>query len=719
MLQSILKRVSIHSQRTSTILRRMTTSSSQLSQSYLAERNAPVIMLSAASFFKQLTEKEKLYAHYLVKAAHAGTRVVLRQVSHESESIFDMLLSIHKAMAGRYQESEANTLFLEYTSQFLSNLGNFNSFGDTKFVPRCTPEHFLSLLEEAGLDKTAKPATEGCPFATYQELVEVGVYHVDAKSAMLGFPDVGHTTAYYFNGVSKADMQLLQKEVFAAHDIMPENVRVKKGDDGNFVILVASAEDKAAENYPTTPIQLSDGHTAEFQFGDHKREMKMIAGYLAKAGEYAANETQRKMIEQYVKHFTTGDMKAHKESQKLWVKDLAPIIETNTGFIETYRDPAGIIGEYESLVAISNKEQTKKFAAMVSAAEKFLSLLPWGPEYEKPKFQPPDFTSLEVLAFAGSGIPSGINIPNYDDVRINVGFKNVSLGNIVSASTKTQKPTFLSDADGELFNKYQVDSFEVQVGIHELLGHGSGKLLSELQDGSFNFDRTNPPLGVNGEPVSTYYGKGETWGSKFGQLAGPFEECRAEVIAMYLITNRELLSIFGFTTKEEQDNIIYTSHLLMVRAGLMALDFWDPATKNWGQPHMQARFSIMKTFLEYSPNKDLLKLTYSKPDFDDLKIELRRDLVETAGHEAMKDYLRHLHIYKASGDVENGSNYFVDRSTVTPELAKFRDVVRKKKLPRRQFIQANTFLEHEGQVSLQEYEPTFEGMIKSFVEREY
>ena len=141
--------------------------------------------------------------------------------------------------------------------------------------------------------------------------------------------------------------------------------------------------------------------------------MGLIAGYLKKAAENAANENQKKMHLAYADSFEGGSQETWKNSQRYWIRDKKPMVESNIGFVETYRDPHGIHGEWEGFAAIVNLERTRAFGALVDSAESMIPRLPWSAAFEKDKFLSPDFTSLEVLSFAGGGIPAGINIVGY------------------------------------------------------------------------------------------------------------------------------------------------------------------------------------------------------------------------------------------------------------------------------------------------------------------
>jgi dipeptidyl-peptidase III len=239
-------------------------------------------------------------------------------------------------------------------------------------------------------------------------------------------------------------------------------------------------------------------------------------------------------------HFS---IEKHKDSQRHWIKDVGPVVESDIGFIETYLDPSGARAEFEGFVAVVDKETSAKFNKLVEDADQLIAYLPWSKEFEKDKFSKPDFTNLDVLAFASSDVPIGINIPNYDDIRMEQGFKNVNLGNAYPRANKATM-NFLREKDLDLMVKYDKESLTLIVALHELLGHGTGKLLTKnVETGELNFpaDLKNP---FTNEPITTYYLSTETWSQKFGKLHSGYEECRADTVAVYLMHYKEPFEIF-------------------------------------------------------------------------------------------------------------------------------------------------------------------------------
>ncbi|KMP08470.1 dipeptidyl-peptidase 3 [Coccidioides immitis RMSCC 2394] len=690
-----------------------------------------VVRLEIKQHFDALKdEKLKRYAHFVSRAAFLGTRITLRQVSPESEPIYDLIMSLYRACNGDWKSLGEKTgvsqdeiqRFLEYAAQFLGNCGNYKGFGDSKFIPR-VPENVLRQLASA--TEESKTAFEAA------SQTGGGIYETSSPPLMhLGYPEDGHMTTYYPDSptITKEEITLVG-DFLEKKKLLLENTRLRKTKNGDFELLIASAQKNPAGN--DRDVGDINGWSLEGKlqgkqltlvYGDYSEQMARISENARQACLNAANEIQKNMYDEYVKSFETGSLEAYKESQRYWIKDKGPMVESDLGFVETYRDPHGVRGEWEGFAAMVNQERTKAFGKLVSKAESFIPKLPWSKDFEKDKFHSPDFTSLEVLTFAGSGIPAGINIPNYDDIRQNLGFKNVSLGNVLSAKAPNEPIPFIREQDLELFRKYRDPAFEVQVGIHELLGHGTGKLLQETAPGEFNFDVSKPPVSpITNKPITTWYKPGQTWSSVFGSIASSYEECRAECVAMALGCDFGILELFGFGNGDEDlegeaGNVLYASYLTMARAGITALEFWDPKSQKWGQAHMQARYSILRTFLD--AGGDFVQLKHSQDDLSDLEIHLDRSKILTYGRPAVEKYLQKLHVYKATADVEEGKRLY-DGITHVDEWwsQKVRPVVLQKKIPRKVFVQANTVLEGD-RVILKEYEPTLEGMIQSYAERD-
>lgn len=663
---------------------------SALKDEYLAPEELRLRSLSINDKFPLLNRRERLYAYWMYRAAWCGGSVVMKQTSPESVAIYRLIAKWWNSSPSK--DDPVYKPWLNYAVVYFANSGNYLGFGDTKVIPRVELDDLVRYLSSS-LDLTETDLD------TVSQLYEMG-----ARSD-LGFnPDC--QTTYYPPGMTKPEVKVVNELMVREH-VGFYNTVVRKGADGTYLIVQASVNTHVKGEWNTSIGKV------RLVSGGFSNEMKGVVDALTHAKDYVANDHQTRMLDYYIRHFTDGNEADHVESARHWVKDKGPVVETYLGFIENYRDPDCNRGEWEGFVAFVDKEMTKIFTALVDNAEDLLNDLNLPAAFEKDVFAKPDFTSLQILTYNGAGIPAGINIPNYDEVRQdpdNGGFKNVSLGNIVSQSlapSTTEPVPFVSDEDQELFKKHIANAFEIQVGGHELLGHGSGKILAEREDGSLNFDpKTVDPR--TGKPVATWYKPGETWSSKFGRISSCFEECRAECVGVLLCSNPKMLEIFR-VPEDERGDMEYIGWFEMAYNAGKSMLMYSLDSKQWRQAHSQARVAIFNVFRRAG----LVDVEFHG-DEDDMTIRLDRSKIRSHGYPALHDFLLRLHVTKAVGDVEEGYRIFEEYSTPDDLLLKMRRVATKNRKPRPIYVQPTFHLSEDGSdVVLTDYDVTAEGAVAS------
>ncbi|KAE9403756.1 dipeptidyl-peptidase III [Gymnopus androsaceus JB14] len=683
---------------------------------FLADRAAPLCSLDITKAFAQLSSREKKYTHFLSEASWAGARIIQAQWTPQALDLYDLLIltfsdngklaDLQKLQSASAVSSDEWEDLMQYAVQVFSNLVNYKSFGFTKFVPRIPDTKFEAVIQKSA---NASKALE-----LWVKLKEHIYATEPAPSLFIGKRSEGHVSNYYLGEVMSddevADVQTAAEDLKL--DIL--TTRVKKNGPGDFTLLVASVQSN-----PSAVHDSMSGKTGKFkltiEYGDHAAALKRAAASLEEAKKFTANAHQTNMISKYIDSFNTGSIQDHKDGSTEWVKDVGPVVESYIGFIETYVDPYGGRAEWEGFTAVVNKELSAKYDTLVAQAPELIKVLPWGKDFEVETFRKPDFTALEVLNFATNGIPAGINIPNYYDIRESTGFKNVSLANILAAKAPNEELTLIHPDDVKLFKEWDSRSFELQVANHELLGHGSGKLFKEDENGVKNFDPSiiNP---LTGKPISSWYKPGQTSSSVLGEVSSSMEECRAEGVALFLVGNRDILKIFSYVDKQEIEDIQYITFLLMARAGLRALEFFDPTTKKHGQAHMQARLGITQ-FLIKAGIARLEEIRDSSGNLENVYVRVDREKVLSHGKDVAGELLISLQVYKSTADGPGARKFYTELTTPLPGWdGEIRDLVLKKKLPRKIFVQPTTVIVND-EVELKEYPLTAAGVIESFIDR--
>lgn len=98
------------------------------------------------------------------------------------------------------------------------------------------------------------------------------------------------------------------------------------------------------------------------------------------------------------------------------------------------------------------------------------------------------------------------------------------------------------------FVEHRRHAYYLWVVFHELFGHGTGKLLQQFEDGTSNFNIEQPPMNLStGEPIDTWYKPEETFTGIFQDIATSVDECRAECVGAYLMSEKDLLALCGYT----------------------------------------------------------------------------------------------------------------------------------------------------------------------------
>ena len=301
----------------------------------------------------------------------------------------------------------------------------------------------------------------------------------------------------------------------------------------------------------------SNGTLTEEVYGVNRYEksIREITKELELAADHARGH-QKAYLGHLVKHFRTGGLKSFNDATLEWIKSESSV-DTAIGFIENYLDPLQRVGSYQGATYYMNNEATKRTRLLGENAQWFEDHAPINPKHRNPDAKTVNAVVVEQITSAGliDPIPFiGQCLPNHEKIRTDFGSKTVTVQNFINAydiagKSSGKKGRFMLKHINQKLDKYLPHAYSVAVDLHEALGHASGK----IEDG----------LGLSEDKVRT----------DLGEVFSPLEEARADLFAMYYISDPKLIEL-GILHCPEEAEAYYDSQLtsgMMSQLGVMPL----------------------------------------------------------------------------------------------------------------------------------------------------
>ena len=437
------------------------------------------IQLRAPSF-QALSSQQQALAYWLVQASIAIDPIIYDQFSAyglRQKRLLEEIMAFPKGI-----DPATMPKISEFTKLFWASRGNHSELTSQKFLPGFTYEQ----LEKAALTAQSNgafrtsyadlPALKTAADLTRElESLRASLFDpafepmTTAKNPVGGKDTIQASSNTFYPGLSLADLKGFQ-------DKYPLNSRVVKGADGKLTELVYRAG--------TPDGKVPPGLYATF--------LKKAVEFLEKARPYAEPQ-QSEAIDHLIRFYQTGEYAEWVAFGTIWVQNDATV-DFDNGFIEVYRDARSAKGSSQSFVTITDKPVTSAMKKLGDNAAYFEEKAPWDAKYKRNSFKPPVLKAVETLVETGdfSVNTIGDNLPNENEIHEKYGSKNFiftgSKRALEEANGKTAAAEFASDpAEVERNAKYGTEASDLLVEMHEVIGHGSGKLSDRMSGGAQSY----------------------------------------------------------------------------------------------------------------------------------------------------------------------------------------------------------------------------------------
>lgn len=500
----------------------------------------------------KLSLQQKKYAYYLTQAGLEGRDIFYATNYRHNLEIRHALDSIYRAQHETRSGEEWDALVV-YLKRVWFSSGIHHHYSHDKFKPGFSKEYLKSLLEKSDLT-----LSDDAMRAIFDESYDNKKVSLDPSKDLL------LNSAVNFYGVN-----------------------VSEEEATNFYNQFKDKSDKHPVSYGLNSQLVDvDGELKENVYkigGLYSDAIKEIVKWLEKAIPVAENQAQADALKLLIEYYKTGSLETWDDYCVAWVEATEGDIDYINGYIEVYNDPLGYKGGYETIVEINDFEASKRMSIIAEHAQYFEDNSPIMDAHKKDKVVGVTYKVVNVVGEAGATSPSspiGVNLPNSQWIRKEHGSKSVSLGNLIYAYNKADGPAYLKEfsfdkEEVERAIKYGTAVSKIEVAMHEVIGHASGK----LEEGV-------PPPKVS---LKNY--------------ASTLEEARADLVALYYLPDPKMVE-WGLLDSPDAYKAAYDGY---IRNGLMLqlrrLDLGDVIE----EAHMRNRQLIAKWVFEHGKKNNVIE----------------------------------------------------------------------------------------------------------------